>query len=239
MTSIETSITKDFVLQIIQNKAWYGFNPETHAFNWQASLENIAASLNLNPQEVNQTITQAFTPDCLSQVIRKDNSSVSLLEATLEIGLMPHLWTVGDKDWQMEKFLRSGAANLIAKDHYHCSLDNKTQALEGIIKTLTQEGRDHIVVVDDKDTSLQSVKKLAQEYKARKVTIFDYLMKLSNPQADPTAFFDWLQGLRQKVTNNQIGLIFDFDGVVANTDQVLFGQAVDNLYNLLHSRLCI
>ena len=106
MTRIETSITKDFVLQIIQNKAWYGFNPETHAFNWQASLENIATSLNLNPQEVNQTITQAFTPDCLSQVIRKDNSSVSLLEATLEIGLMPHLWTVGDKDWQMEKFLR-------------------------------------------------------------------------------------------------------------------------------------
>lgn len=233
MTQVEASINRDFVLQIIQSKAWYGHNPETQAFNWQISLDNIASSLKLDPQDVNQAITEAFTPDCLSQVIRDDHSSIPLLAAVQELGIKPHLWTVGDKGWQEEKLQRSGAANFITQGQYHCSLDNKTQALESIIKTLAQEGKDHIVVVDDKDTSLQAVKKLAGEYSAKKVTIFDYLMKLSDPQADATVFVDWLQTLMRKISSKKIGLVLDFDGVVANTDKVLFGPAVDNLYNLL------
>lgn len=235
MSELSTPRTRDGVLSVIRSKAWYGLNPATGAFNWQASLNNIASELRLKPDSVNLAITQAFTPNCLSQVAQVENSNtqIPLLAALQNIGIKPHIWTVGDPEWQKTKFERSGASEFVDSEHYHSSTANKLEDLKRIIEILSAQGKKRIIVVDDKESNLQEVRQLFDEYGKKGIKIGDYLMKLKDGQADATAFFQWLQQQLNEDSSQPIELVLDFDGVVADTDGVLFGPAVDNLWNLL------
>lgn len=89
------------------------------------------------------------------------------------------------------------------------------------------------MVVDDKPDNIELVRSLAQEYMNERIIIQDYLMRLRDREADATAFFRWLTYLKEAKAGQAMELILDFDGVVADTDGVLFGPAVDNLHALL------
>lgn len=232
MSEFPTSHTREGVLGVIKSKAWYGLNPLTDAFNWQASVNNIARELGLNPKSVDSAITQAITPDCLSRV----NSSVSLLEALKTIGVSPHIWTVGDSKWQKTKFERSGASKFVDQKHYHSSISDKINDLRKIIRLISITGKKRIIVVDDKGSNLNDVRKLFDEYRKKGIIIGDYLMKLKDGQADATAFFEWFQQQLNQASGEPIELVLDFDGVVADTDGVLFGPTTDNLWSLLNNK---
>ena len=237
MSESTTPFTRDGVLGIIKSKAWYGLNSVTGSFDWKASVGNIASELRLSPNSVNCAIAQAFTPDCLSQVAHiesDDSSSISLLGALQKIGIKPHIWTVGDPEWQRTKFERSGASEFIDPDHYHVSTANKLEDLRKIIESLSVDGKKRIIVVDDKESNLQEVRQLAEEYGKKGIKIGDYHMKLKDVQADATAFYQWLQQLNE-ASGEPIELVLDFDGVVADTDGVLFGPATDNLWSVLEN----
>jgi len=237
MAELKAPLTRDGVLGIIRNKAWYGLNPVTGAFNWKTSVDNIASELGLNPNRVNSAIAQAITPNCLSRVAHiennDNNSQIPLLSALQKIGIKPHIWTVGDPEWQKTKFERSGASEFVDPDHYHNSTANKLEDLRRIIESLSSYGRKRIIVVDDKENNLQEVRQLYGEYGKKGIKIGDYLMKLKDGQADATAFYQWLQQQILDVSGEPIEFVLDFDGVVADTDGVLFGPATDNLWSLL------
>lgn len=239
MAELKAPFTRDGILSIIRNKAWYGLNPMTGAFNWKISVDNFAGELGLNPNSVNSAITQAITPNCLSQVAHvenNNNSQVPLLAALQKIGIKPHIWTVGDLEWQKTKFERSGASEFVDPDHYHSSTANKLEDLKKIIESLISSGRKHIIVVDDKESNLQEVRQLYGEYCKKGIKMGDYLMKLKDKQADATAFYQWLQQQLLDESGEPIELVLDFDGVVADTDGVLYGSATDNLWSLLKNK---
>ncbi|NCO88602.1 hypothetical protein AUK04_04705 [Candidatus Roizmanbacteria bacterium CG2_30_33_16] len=232
MTEIPKQTPRDYVLNIMQSKAWYGFNPINHAFNWKTSVDTIAASLDIDPRKTAEVITLAFTPECLSRVTTKNGEQIPLLQAVINMGITPDIWTVGDPIWQKTKFKKSGAFFLYPrserKNRFHCSKKNKHKALDKIIQGLIEQGKKQIIVVDDK---LNNVENLEAKYTAKEQSVIGWYMKLNDPQADATAFYNWLQ--EQSFNPNEVGLVFDFDGVVADTDGVLFGPATDNLWRLL------
>ena len=231
MPEFTKPFTRDGVLGVIRSKAWYGLDPTTGAFNWQMSVNNIGQELGLDPSSVNSAIARAFTPNCLSRV---SITNKPLLASLQDIGVHPHAWTVGDEDWQRTKFVNSGAIKYVDDAHYHSVELNKIKELRKIVDSLITQNVRTIVVADDKESNIVDVKQLALEYRNRSVLIMDYLMKLSNPLADATAFYVWFKQLMHDRSNEQIGLILDYDGVIADTDGVLFGPAVDNLWGLFN-----
>jgi len=233
-------MTKGELSAIVLNKSWYGFNQTTGAFDWKRSVTEMACILGLNFIQVGDMMTNAFTHGCLSRVRRKTDSGgeekVSLLEAIEELGLKPYVWTVGDLTWQRTKFERSGAKPFIDDDHYHCSKANKMEDLKKIISNFMADGgRKRVIVVDDKRENIDKVYQLARDQKWKEVEVMGYHMKLDNSQADPTAFYQWLLKQRREAEEKgqSIELVLDFDGVVANTDEVLRGPFVDKLWEIV------
>lgn len=238
MAEKSQSHVKDAIRSVIKDKAWYGLHPETGAFDWDVSVSRIALTLALPDRAVDIAFKDAFTPACLTQVPQehedKSQASIPLLTALTQTGIMPYIWTVGDPLWQHEKYVRSGAAEIVPEDHFVCTPRNKIQKLEEMVAELGRRGTEHIVVVDDKPDNIECVRKFNEATQLRGVTLYDYLMKLSSPFADPAAFYKWLMHLR--ASKPHLEVILDFDGVVADTDSVLFGPAVENLYTLLEKK---
>lgn len=111
--------SKEFVIDTIGGKAWYGLDPVTGSFDWGVSTKNIGLALGLRPDQVDKAISDAFSPSCLAQVempgflgIKKQ---VSMLNVLKSIGVYPHIWTVGDSEWQRRKFVNSGASQSICR----------------------------------------------------------------------------------------------------------------------------
>jgi len=244
MTEYNSSSQISRVKDVITNKGWYGYNDQNGGFNWPKSVGAIAGALSLDPIKVEEAITSAYTPMCLSQVELEgengETSSISLLKALQNKGVSPHIWTVGDLSWQEKKFNRSGAEHYVDKSHYHCSSSDKLKDLEVIIDAQVNSQdkpvKKRFIVVDDKEANIRDIKGLVSQYLERGVSLGNYHMKLNEPQADATAFYKWflLQLKSAQDENEELVLILDFDGVVANTDAVLFGPAVENLAKLLN-----
>jgi hypothetical protein len=155
------------------------------------------------------------------------------LQALRTIAIKPHIWTVGDPEWQRTKFAKTGAFDFVDNDHYHCVEANKDERLRELLNELSKH-TNQFIVVDDKQANIKKIRQITKEFMDKGIVIGDYHMKLYDPQADATAFFQWLQSLG--LSPGSFELILDFDGVVADTDNVLFGPAVENLTRLLISR---
>lgn len=223
--------SRDQVLNVVRSKAWYGLDPHTGAFNWENSLSNIARDLKISANDAGRAFTTAFTPDCLSKV-NINFVDVPLLKALHKINKTPHIWTVGDEKWQKIKFEKSGAAYYVPEDHFHCSSSNKIEKLKTIVDNLSKRTK-QIIVADDKADNVREIQILADVYSKKGINIGNFYMNLSNSQADGTAFYRWL--LPHLAQDRNLELILDFDGVVANTDAVLLGPAVDNLWSLIEN----
>jgi len=190
----------------------------------------------LTIQAVTLLFASAFTPSCLSQVRSTDPNGELRQEPLLSVlrndGITPHVWTVGDIKWQITKFTRTGADIYVPVDHFHCSDAHKEQALIGIINSLSQVSS-HFIVVDDKPSNVGFVASIQDEFRKRSVILQNFHMKLNDPQADATSFYHWLREQLTTIAPNDFQLILDFDGVIADTDGVLFGPAVENILKLL------
>lgn len=226
--------SREDIKKIIASKAWYGLDPQTGAFDWNLSLNNLSQSLQIEIGVLANIIEESFDHSCLISVeIEQDGERkhVSLLEAVSSLGLNPHIWTVGDPAWQRKKFERVGANRWVSDDHYHPSVLNKEQLLEETIKEANKQGKKFFVVVDDKWDNISKIKTLSQKLYQEGIVIFDYHFKKNDPLANGGAFLSWLQELKQNCPELEVFL--DFDGVVADTDGVLFGPVVDKIFTLL------
>ena len=239
--------TLNRVKEIIGSKAWYGLDPETGAFNWSISINQIAEMLGFEDREpdVRTAFESGFTPDTLSQVTvpLEDGRSkqISLIEAVAERNIEHFIWTVGDVSWQKTKMKLTGAADLIDEEHFVCLPLNKLAELKTILHKLQARKRSqpmHVIVVDDKPANTEAAKKASQEYESSSAngptfTIGDYTMKLNDPKADAQAFYKFLVAYQEQHPDEEVVVILDFDGVVANTDQALFGPVAEQLARLL------
>ncbi len=236
MSEKQRRYTKDGVRSIIQSKDWYVFNQVSGGFNWSLSVQNIAHQLLTDPIKVRTAIETAFTPNCLSQIeMREDGETIkktSLLKTLKDEHIDTYIWTVGDEQWQKTKFEKSGADRFIPTDHYYSSPHNKHETLNGMMRLLGNEN-DFFIVVDDKQSNIDFIDHLANEYKTYGIEIESYHMRLDDPKANATSFHHWLMEQIKGHPGKTLRLILDFDGVAADTDGVLSGPAVDNILKLL------
>lgn len=222
---------------VIREKTYYAFDPQTHAYDWKASVSKIAEALGRPQQaeDIRTVIEACFTPDCLTQVkMEKDGEeqSVVLIKAVCDLGLKPHIWTVGDQQWQETKFNNCGVSQYVNPKDYHFASQNKVELIKQFIEQYQPEpGKTvYLYVVDDKDSILAGVMKLEAVARDRAVVLHNYHLKLADPQADPTAFYQWLQQQLEKLRDNQtVELFLDMDGVVIDTDATMNRKVVEAL----------
>ncbi len=227
------------IRQIIKDKAWYGYNPETQAFDWGKSLQALSESLDfIDPQTLGLVIESCYTPNCLTQVTivdpqTEEKRTQPLIRALVENGFQITVWTVGDSQWQRRKFELAGLTYLENQGSitFNCSSRDKINTLKEI---LDNKPDDNFIVVDDKRETIDQVASIQSQYKN---LIFQYHMKLNDPQANPNSFFNWLrrETTNLGLTSQQVHLILDFDGVIADTDNVLFDPVVERLAKIKES----
>lgn len=227
----------------IAQKGWYGYNADTGAFDWNESIAAIASQLGLagHEQAVKDTIEQAYTPACLTTVEIEiedgKKETVPLIAAICAEGIESFVWTMGDRKWQETKYYQSGAVNFIPEDHFIVEERDKISVLPIIFDRLGESGEPiYVIVVDDKQANTEGVKQLAHTYESPdNLSVCDYHLKLQDPRANPQAFYQFVQAKQRELPGTRLVVVFDFDGVVADTDSVLYGPAAENLEKLLIS----
>lgn len=229
----------------IAQKGWYGYNPDTGAFDWDESIAAISTSLGLtgHEQAVKNTIEQAYTPACLTtveiEIEEGRKETVPLIAAIRALGIESFIWTMGDRKWQQTKYYQSGAVHFIPEDHFIAEEHDKISVLPLIFDRLRESGEPtHVIVVDDKHDNTEGVKQLAQTYEPpdnQIMSIGDYHLKIKDPLANPQAFYEFVRAKQRELPGTRLVVVFDFDGVVADTDSVLYGPAAENIEKLLIS----
>ncbi len=225
----------EHIRQIVKDKSWYGLGPKGE-FNWDLSVQNIADTIHKDPKLVHEAIASAFTEACLSCVQEDDGNGSFQLEPLVSVlkkkGIPYYVWTVGDKDWQKIKFERSTASEYVDDEHFISCGSNKVERLRQLLLTIpvdeVKNTLTHVIAVDDKDHILYEVMQLSDSVLPH-VILHNYHMKLSDPRANPTAFISHLHRMMNEHQNEKFIIFLDFDGVVADTDSVLFNQASENL----------
>jgi hypothetical protein len=88
----------------------------------------------------------------------------------------------------------------------------------------------HAYVLDDKQESIQDIRSLTEEASALNITLHNFHVKLDVHGAGPSDAYAYL---RQELAGlgNNVCIISDFDGVIANTDDVLKNRGAQNIYN--------
>jgi len=232
----------DQIRDIVAQKAWYGLDPQTGAFDWQASLNKLANQFSLSADTLGPLITDCFTSDCLSRVKLEKNdqqTTVPLIQAISDLNIPFIVWTVGDCNWQKTKIQRTQTDQYIKKeDGYVCASANKLEMLKTVLTKISQnmpsENKIKVIVVDDKAEILTKLmEEVAPVFSRQNIAIGNYHMKLNDPQADANAFYRWLQDQLQD--NPSLYLVLDFDGVIADTNSVLFGPVVEKIFAALNS----
>ncbi len=240
MNETVNHLSRDQIKAIIAQKAWYEFNPETGEFSWQRSLEKLGEELRMrNIERLGEIFRDAFTPKALTKIRRPTEGEegsfkeIPLLQALQEEGFLPYVWTVGDQDWQRTKFERVGANQYIPDDRYCFFSGNKEAGLPSILEKFQNQNPERIllIVVDDKSDNLRKAKEVLER---EGIKILDYHFKINDPQADADAFYRWLLEQREKNLDKRIELILDFDGVIADTDSVLFKEVVEVIFQELN-----
>lgn len=224
--------TKDQIRSIIAQKDWYDLDPETGSFNWNLSLIKLGKTFGLNPNILDQLITNCYGPDCLIKANENGTEDERpLIDILLSKGIVPHIWTVGDQSWQRTKFERVGLLGKIPDSHYHCANQRKEEELRKIFEHLNNKGKKSFLVVDDKGENIEKIKKIAQNLGEKGITVLDFHFKKDDPQANGTAFLKWLAD--QLAQYPELEIFLDFDGVIADTDGVLFGPVVEAIYEII------
>jgi hypothetical protein len=231
----------------ILKSVWWKSFEETGKFNLSESIGNLAGALEMDPEVVRGCIIEAVSPDCLSKVsmdeegkdrrplienLSENNFEVyCLLRALKEEGTEMFVWTLGDEDWQREKFRRSGAGDFIDSRHLFVSEGvEKTEKLREILEKILSEKINrpvHVYVVDDNLERIAEAISLSGEYAKKGIILHDYHFKLQDKEADGTAFYKYI--ISERSVHPDLVLVLDFDGVIADTDGALFGKAVINI----------
>lgn len=231
----------------MREKTYYHFVPETGRYNWLASVGNIASSLGRPERtlDIKLAIEQSFTPDALTKVAieremngKKELVTMSLLQAIKEMGIDPYIWTVGDPEWQKTKFKNCHADVYVDEDHYLDAAENKKDRVREYIDRHSPDDDAvvHLYLVDDKSKNIDEVlREMGAAAHDKKIMLHSYHLKLTDPMADPTAFYKWFQEEQKTHGEHEerIELFLDMDGVVIDTDRIMNGTAVANIAQVL------
>lgn len=211
------------VKQTIREKYWYT-PADGKAFCWQASTNALAEELGIgDPDRVRYAIESAFTPKALTST--SDEALITALHR-LSTDHDAHLtvWTVGDPLWQKNKATRTGLLDLIGDGHFYCAEQDKIADVR-----ILAHNYPGVLVVDDKSSNLARVHNLGLS-----IPVWDYHLKVEDMRANPQALLGWLeQQLHNGIISDGSRWFIDMDGVLINTNGVLFGSAAENIVQLL------
>lgn len=229
---------------IIESTWWRSYG-ETGVFSLDQSIADLSEALGMEPSLVRDCIRESVTPECLVKISQNPESGRPLVEeldvnnfevycllgVLKEEGFSMFAWTLGDEEWQREKFRRSGAGNFIDSNHLFVEEGTeKISKLKEILDRILSERSDspvHVYVVDDNQKNIDDAMGLSSEYESKGIELHNYHLKLDDPNADGTAFYNYMIEERKKYPN--LVLVLDFDQVIANTNGALFGSACENI----------
>ncbi len=236
---------KPHALRIIQEtiaaKAWYGLTP-AGGFNWPASVGNMTESLRSELswdrpdlfETVREALETACTPDCLMRA-GEEPFVAKLTTLARTHGNELIVWTVGDVGWQTNKAERTGIFDLgVPRENFRCMTENKREGLLTILQELrAQKPRDtalHAYVLDDKEDHIHDIRSLVSSVAALNIELHDFYVKDGVQGATPRDAYAFLKKELSRLDDNVV-IISDYDGVLANTDKALKGKGAQNIYH--------
>ena len=165
--------------------------------------------------EIQEIIENSFTPDSLSMA-----GSEYFIDCFLQIDPQLIIWSEGDVAWQKLKAFKTGLTNRCGIKTEFIS-ENKGDGLRDIILSLAEADQSEeeilVIVVDDKEENLIHALGLQEQILDNRITIGVYHFNLQDAQTNPEACLAFLSELTEK----NVRLIVDMDGVLINTDYVL------------------
>lgn len=235
---------KPHALRIIQDtiatKAWYGLTPGG-GFNWPASVgkmtESLQGALSWDRPDLFETVREAletaFTPDCLMRV-GEEPFVTKLVTLAHAHGSELIVWTVGDVGWQENKAVRTGIFTRgVARENFRCMMENKRDGLLSILQEIRAQKptdmRIHVYVLDDKEDHIHEVRSLAADANALNIELHDFYVKDGVLGATPRDAYVFLQKELSHLDDNVV-IVSDYDGVIANTDRALKERGAQNIY---------
>lgn len=225
---------KERIQKIIGDKYWYSHTPDGR-FCFDSSVAALADALKVSdPGVVRSAIERGFLGGKgLVHVDAENEAGSEQLLTTLarlrdQYGFSLTVWTVGDESWQARKAELSGLTIGSSDIDFFCSGSDKISAIPEL---LAQYQCSRVLVVDDKQSNLDEVHSLCQE---KGFGVLTYHMKLDNRHADQQAFIRWFEERCSEGSIDRDTLVLmDMDGVLINTNGVLFGAAAENIAQIL------
>lgn len=197
------------IASILNSRDWY-VNAENGHFDWQKSIENLAQKISsiapIATKRLQEIIETSFDENALSETADEKKFLDQLLE--LDPNLI--IWTEGDLRWQEKKKEQTGIAQSVKNVFYH---PYKLDILENIIEQINQEEKSCLlVIIDDKDANLATIKTLRKKFK--NIKIFGYQFDLESKRKNPDACLIFL---RRKAKKGKLRIISDMDRVQVDT----------------------
>lgn len=242
---VNESAPDPHILDIIQNtiasKAWYSLSP-TGGYNWPASVGNMTESLQSELKwdqpdlftTVRQALENAFTPDCLTRIGQElFIDKLSALARSHGNELL--VWTVGDVGWQTNKAERTGIfAHGVTRENFRSTEDDKRAGLLDILRDIRAQKPDtgtiHVYVLDDKEENILVIRSMEKDAAGLNIVLHDFYVKDGVKGATPADAYMLLETELEHLGDN-VAIVSDFDGVLANTDKALKEQGARNIYH--------
>jgi hypothetical protein len=241
-TSSEGGFNLEEVQGIIANKDWYVIDRET-GFDLIASIRRLTRKMGLEGNEtvIHEAYLNGFTPDILSQVTlpgtNGNEERVSLVEAVHRLMVDSYLITEGNESLQREKVVRTGVRKYFDEEHYSCVPSDKSEELKRKLTDLQQKNgsqKTGVFVVDDKQKYTMAIKEYFENNfpSESDFTVKTFDLSLKDPEKNAQVFYESITSYQKQKPDHRIVVLFDFDGVVINTDAVLFGPVAETIAGL-------
>ena len=199
------------IASILNSKDWYRYDSNGD-FNWESSIDSLSKMISqivtISTKRLIEIIETSFDEKALTET----NNGEKLIDQLLEIDPQLIIWTEGDQKWQDTKIKNTGIKEKIKNIFCHT---HKLEILEEIISLVDESKTDILIVIDDKNNNLKTIKELNKKFK--NIKIIAYQLDLDSKKQNPDSCLAFIQ---KKSKKGNVRIISDFDRVLIDPKKV-------------------
>ena len=199
------------IASILNSKDWYQYDSNGD-FNWESSIDSLSKRISqivtISTKKLTELIETSFDEKALTET----NNGEKLIDQLLEIDPQLIIWTEGDRKWQDTKIKNTGINEKIKNIFCHT---HKLEILEKIISLIDESKTNVLIVIDDKNNNLKTIKELNKKFK--NIKIIAYQLDLDSKKQSPDSCLAFIQ---KKSKKGNVRIISDFDRVLIDPKKV-------------------
>ena len=199
------------IASILNSKDWYQYDSNGD-FNWGSSIDSLSKMISqivtISTKRLIEIIETSFDEKALTET----NNGEKLIDQLLEIDPQLIIWTEGDQKWQDTKIKNTGIKEKIKNIFCHT---HKLEILEEIISLVDESKTDILIVIDDKNNNLKTIKELNKKFK--NIKIIAYQLDLDSKKQNPDSCLAFIQ---KKSKKGNVRIISDFDRVLIDPKKI-------------------